>query len=141
MINTLYLPELREKLREPPAAELAEFCVVVHAGVTSDFMEGLQPSEVWQVLKHAEPTRRCEIFRFLDPETQSAILEDEDRSEIAELIDTMVPDDRVEVVLEQESVARTIEFVLLGEFAVDVIQKVLNDRPVVERDEDRGSGR
>lgn len=100
MINTLYLPELREMLLEHRAAELAEFCIAVHAGVTADFMEGLEPSEVWQVLKHAEPTRRCEIFRFLDPETQSAILEDEDRSEIAELIDTMVPDDRVDMLAE-----------------------------------------
>ena len=80
--------------------ELAEFCIAVHAGVTADFMEGLEPNEIWQVLKHAEPTRRCEIFRFLVADTQSAILENENRNEIAELIDTMVPDDRVDMLAE-----------------------------------------
>lgn len=100
MINTLYLPELREMLHEHRGDELAEFCLAVHAGVTADFMAGLEPSEIWQVLKFAEPTRRCEIFRFLAPDTQSAILEDEDRNEIAELIDTMVPDDRVDMLAE-----------------------------------------
>ncbi|MEE2844140.1 MAG: magnesium transporter [Planctomycetota bacterium] len=100
MINTLYLPELREMLHEHRGDELAEFCIAVHAGVTADFMAGLEPSEIWQVLKFAEPTRRCEIFRFLAPDTQSAILEDEDRNEIAELIDTMVPDDRVDMLAE-----------------------------------------
>ena len=80
--------------------ELAEFCIAVHAGVTADFMEGLEPNEIWQVLKHAEPTRRCEIFRFLVADTQSAILEHENRNEIAELIDTMVPDDRVDMLAE-----------------------------------------
>ena len=87
-------------LHEHRGDELAEFCLAVHAGVTADFMAGLEPSEIWQVLKFAEPTRRCEIFRFLAPDTQSAILEDEDRNEIAELIDTMVPDDRVDMLAE-----------------------------------------
>ena len=100
MINTLYLPELREMLYERRADELAEFCIAVHAGVTADFMAALEPSEIWQVLKFAKPTRRCEIFRFLAPDIQSAILEDEDRNEIAELIDTMVPDDRVDMLAE-----------------------------------------
>ena len=87
-------------LHEHRADELAEFCIAVHAGVTADFMAGLEPSEIWQVLKFAAPTRRCEIFRFLAPDIQSAILEDEDRNEIAELIDTMVPDDRVDMLAE-----------------------------------------
>ena len=70
MINTLYLPELREMLSENRKEEMEEFCIAVHPGVTADFMEGLTGSEAWTILKHAEPFRRCEIFGFFSEEKQ-----------------------------------------------------------------------
>ena len=45
MINTLYLPELREMLAAKDLAGLREFCVALHAARTAEFMEGLTPDE------------------------------------------------------------------------------------------------
>ena len=64
MINTLYLPELREMLAEQNGAELREFCTALHPARTAEFMEGLTSSEAWQVLQHAEPRLREQIFTF-----------------------------------------------------------------------------
>ncbi|MEC7564949.1 MAG: magnesium transporter, partial [Planctomycetota bacterium] len=123
MINTLYLPELREMLADQRSAELAEFCVAVHAGVTADFMAGLESSEVWQVLRHADPVRRSEIFRFIKPETQRAILEFENRAEIAELIDSMVPDDRVDMLDElDDSIVNEILVLVSREERRNILQ-------------------
>lgn len=102
MINTLYLPELREMLAENRTEEMAEFCTAVHAGVTAEFMEGLTPPEAWRVLQHAEPFRRCEIFGFFSEDKQLQILEREERQEIAQLIEVMSPDDRVDILEEMD---------------------------------------
>ena len=102
MINTLYLPELREMLAENRTEEMAEFCTAVHAGVTAEFMEGLTPPEAWRVLQHAEPFRRCEIFGFFSEDIQLQILEREERQEIAQLIEVMSPDDGVDILEEMD---------------------------------------
>ena len=102
MINTLYLPELREMLAEGRLDEMAEFCTAVHPGVTAEFMEGLSSSEAWHILQHAEPFRRCEIFGFFTEDKQLQILEKEDRNEIAQLIEVMSPDDRVDILDEMD---------------------------------------
>ena len=55
MVNTLYLPELREMLAEGNADELREFCSSLHPARTAEFMEGLDASEIWRVLELADP--------------------------------------------------------------------------------------
>jgi len=97
MINTLYLPELREALAQQNARELEEFCTTLHPARTAEFMEGLQPQEAWSVLKYADLETRAEIFRYLDEGVQEEIVEHGDRTAIAELLAEMPPDDRVDV--------------------------------------------
>jgi magnesium transporter len=97
MINTLYLPELREMLAEHSEGELREFCTALHPARTAEFMEGLTASEAWEVLKHAEPPLREEIFTFFPHDKQVEILETQDRKEVAELISHLAADDRVDL--------------------------------------------
>ena len=97
MINTLYLPELREMLAESSEEDLREFCTALHPARTAEFMEGLAPDEAWQVLKYADPRLREEIFTFFPHEMQVEILETQDRSEVAELIVELAADDRVDL--------------------------------------------
>ena len=47
MINTLFLPELREMLAEHNAADLKEFCTALHPTRTAEYMEGLDAAEAW----------------------------------------------------------------------------------------------
>ena len=79
MINTLYLPELREMLAQNNAQELSDFCVALHPARTAEFMEGLTAGEAWQVLSHTDTTTRSEIFSYFSSEMQMDILQTQNR--------------------------------------------------------------
>ncbi len=77
MINSLYLPELREMLAEQDEGGLREFCSALHPARTAEFMEGLTASEAWEVLRFTDGSTRAEIFGFLDHARQVEIIEKE----------------------------------------------------------------
>ncbi len=100
MVNTLFLPELREMLADLNRAELEEFCTTLNAGRTAEFMEGLSNSEIWQVLQFATPERRAEIFAYFDEDRQIEMLDEHELSEVAELVEEIPADDRVDLLAE-----------------------------------------
>jgi len=102
LANTLYLPELREMLRDHDEIGLREFCTALHPARTADYMQGLDAAEAWQVLQHADSALRKEIFGYLDEDLKVAIIEGENREQIAELIAESAPDDRVDILEEIE---------------------------------------
>ena len=105
MINTLYLPELRESLAANNSAELREFCIAMHPARTAEFMEGLTATEAWNVVIHAELMRRVEIFSYIQVARQLEIVESADRAEVAELIAQMPSDDRVDLLKQVQPIA------------------------------------
>lgn len=118
MINTLYLPELREMLAEHNADDLREFCMALHPGRTAEFMEGLTPHESWEVLQFAAPSLRAEIFSYFQDEQQLAILRGEDDKQVADLITQLPADDAVD---------------LLGELPDDRMEHLLALIPAPDR--------
>lgn len=100
MVNTLFLPEIREMLSDENRAELEEFCTALNAGRTAEFMEGLSNEEVWEVLQYAEPERRAEIFGYFPEDRQILMLESHEPSQVAELVEELAPDDRVDLLQE-----------------------------------------
>ena len=102
MINTLYLPELREMLTEGDAEGLREFCTALHPARTAEFMEGLDADEIWRVLQYADPDVREEIFSFLPEHKQVELLETQDRDQVAALLADVAPDDRVDLLEETD---------------------------------------
>ncbi len=100
MVNTLFLPELREMLADANRVELEEFCTTLNAGRTAEFMEGLTNEEMWQVLQFAMPERRAEIFSYFDEGRQVEMLEAHKTSEVAELVEQIPADDRVDLLQE-----------------------------------------
>ena len=102
MINTLFLPELREMLRLQDAAGLAEFCSALHPARTAEFMEGLTEDEAWSVLQYAEVPIRVEVFGYFPEEQQIEALGSQDRGQVAELVSEMAPDDRVDILSQLE---------------------------------------
>jgi magnesium transporter len=80
MLNTLYLPELKEMLAENNAFELREFCTALHPARTAECMDGLNADEAWQVLRHADLKLREEIFAYFPHEKQVEIIETQDRA-------------------------------------------------------------
>jgi magnesium transporter len=97
MVNTLFLPELREMLAEKNEFELHEFCTALNPARTAEFMEGLDPADAWAVLRHADLKLREQIFTYFPHEKQVAIIESQDLSEVAELLAVLPADDRVDL--------------------------------------------
>lgn len=120
MVNTLFLPELREMLAENNTFELTEFCTALHPARTAEFMEGLDAAESWRVLRHAELKLREEIFAYLTHEKQIEIIETQDRAEVAELLADLAADDRVD---------------LLRDVRPEVVEEILPLLPSDERRE------
>jgi magnesium transporter len=104
MVNTLFLPEIREMLAEHDRAGLEEFCTAVNPGRTAEFMEGLDDNEIWQVLQFADTERRAEIFAYFDEERQVAMLDQQDPSQVATLVDEIPADDRVDLLQQLDDV-------------------------------------
>ncbi|MAT69743.1 MAG: magnesium transporter [Planctomycetaceae bacterium] len=118
MINTLYLPEIREMLAAQDSAGLAEFCTALHPARTAEFMEGLTPEEAWQVLLHTDLRNRIEIYSYLDDDVQVQIVETAPPEEASELIADMPADDRVD---------------LLNQVAPETVEQVMPLMPAEER--------
>ena len=104
MINTLYLPEIRESLANYNGEELRDFCEALHPARTAEFMEGLTADEAWAVLLHTELSHQGEIFSYFDLDRQHEILQGQDREEVARMVAELAPDDRTDILqdLEQE---------------------------------------
>jgi len=118
MINTLYLPELREMLAAEDRTGLEEFCTALHPARVAEFMEGLTPQETWQVIQVSSPTTCADIFGFMPEDVQVEILETGEAGALGQLIANMPADDRVD---------------LLNEVDPAIMQKVLLLVPVEER--------
>lgn len=106
MVNTLFLPELREMLAENNTHELAEFCTALHGSRTADFMAGLEPDEIWAVLSHTDLDKRSEVFSYFEHHLQVQLLETQDRDQAAEVVAVLSPDDRVDLLLDLDEQAR-----------------------------------
>jgi len=78
-------------------AGLLEFCSALHVTRVAEFMEGLTPTEAWEVLQTTDAQTRVEIFRYLEEDLQDEILESGDPHPLSELIADMPPDDRVDL--------------------------------------------
>jgi len=120
MVNTLFLPELREMLAENNTFELREFCTALHPARTAEFMEGLDAGDAWRVLQHADLKLREDIFRFFPHEKQVEVIESQDRAEVAELLADLPADDRVD---------------LLQDVRPEVVEELLPLLPAHERRE------
>ena len=100
MLNTLFLPELREMLKTEDSAGLTEFCTAMHPSRTADFMEGLTDQEAWQVLQYAPVGERVEIFTYFEHARQTELLSNADRDQVATLVAEIASDDRVDMLQE-----------------------------------------
>ncbi len=113
VINTLYLPELREMLALRDVEGLREFCTAIHPARVAEFMEGLTPEEAWEVLQYAESPLREEIFGYFDREKQQAIVGRLSPEEAGKLITNLPPDDRVDLL-------KTMDVELVGQLLTEV---------------------
>jgi magnesium transporter len=103
MINTLFLPELREMLAAHDANELREFCTALHPARTAEFMEGLDAREAWEVLQHADPSLRADIFQYFELDRKLELLREQDDVQVAALVTSLPADDVVDLFQELDT--------------------------------------
>ena len=118
MVNTLYLPELREMLEAGNAQGLRDFCEAIHPARAAEFMAGLSTDEAWAVLQNGDNALRVDIFSFLGKDKQHEILETQELAQVAEMVAELPPDDRVD---------------LLQEISPERLEPLLNLLPIEER--------
>ena len=111
MINTLYLPELREMLSADNAEGLRDFCEAIHPARAAEFMAGLSPSESWQVIEHGKMEVRVDIFSFFGTDKQYEILASQPIASVAAMVAELPPDDRVDLLqeLDEDRLAELLE--------------------------------
>ncbi len=97
MINTLFLPELREMLAANNVEELREFCNALHPARTAEFMEGLEPHDMWQVLQHADLPLQAENFHISIGIGRIEMLALEEEKQVAKLVTSLSADDAVDL--------------------------------------------
>ena len=95
--NILLLPELREMIKNHDDKEMQIFCSALHPASTADFLNGLEPHEIWRILQANPITLRAEIFSYFDSDLQVRIIEEGPRDEVAKLLEETPSDDRVDL--------------------------------------------
>lgn len=68
-----------------------------HPALVAGSLGGLEPSEIWEILKHIPSRTRVEIFSHLDENLQIDMVGVLKREELANLISDMSPGDRVDL--------------------------------------------
>lgn len=118
MINTLYLPELREMLANRDQDQLKDFCEALHPSRTADFMSGLDSGEAWRVIYPADIDTKTDIFSYFDLDRQLEILTYQPHDQVAEVITNLPADDRVDLLKQLDS---------------DVVDQLLSRVPLEDR--------
>lgn len=97
MYNPLLLPELRDMLSTGDDPELSAVMSELHPATVADFSEGLSVEETWRLLDHASVDRQAEVFSFFPFDKQVAMVSGVGRERMSKLLETMSPDDRVDL--------------------------------------------
>ena len=118
MLNTLYLPELREMLSNEDGQGLNDFCQALNPTRAAEFMAGLDAGETWRVLLCTDLETRANIFSYLKFDKKYSILENHPLDQVAELIAELPPDDSVDLLQDIDQQRR---------------EKLLQSIPVAER--------
>lgn len=97
MRNTFLVPELHDLLAANNIQAIRDFCLSMHPALVADSLGGLEPGEIWEILKYIPSRTRVEIFSHLDENLQIDMVGVLKREELANLISDMSPDDRVDL--------------------------------------------
>jgi len=97
MQNPLLVPEIRECLANNDAKTLQELCAAAHPAVIAEFLSGLGPQEIWQVLRHLDSHLRADIFGNMEDNLQAEAAALLKRDELVSLVTDMPPDERVDL--------------------------------------------
>lgn len=97
MRNPLLAPELRELIEKNDDKALQAFCDSLHPATVAEFLGSLTAHEIWHILIRLEPRLRAEIFGDLDQDLQVEMAESLKRQDLAQIVNCMSADERVDL--------------------------------------------
>ncbi len=98
MPNPLFTPEVKYLLQENDAHGMKEFCESLHPATVGDALVcDLPVEQVWRFLKHTRIKHQAAIFEYFPIDWQVQMVEGTGREHMAELIEQMSHDDRVDL--------------------------------------------
>ena len=100
--NPILLPELRFMLAEGDTAGLREVAEELHPATVAEFSTGLTDLELWQVLAALPVERQADIFPYYELSRQVELVAVADRQTLGQLLESMAPDSRVDLLRELE---------------------------------------
>ena len=100
--NPILLPELRFMLAEGDTAGLREVAEELHPATVAEFSTGLTDLELWQVLTALPVERQADIFPYYELSRQVELVAVADRQTLGQLLESMAPDSRVDLLRELE---------------------------------------
>jgi len=100
--NPILLPELRALLAERDAAGIREVAEELHPATVAEFSEGLEDSELWQLLDALPVKERAAIFPYYPLPRQVQLVEGCDRAHLGPLLEWMAADNRDDLLRELE---------------------------------------
>jgi len=98
MRNPLLAPDLKELIAERDEHGLRDFFNFHHPATAAELLEDLEPEEILYILKLLDARPRAEVFTYLEPRLQDALVEVMDRELVAALLTEMRHDERADLV-------------------------------------------
>ena len=98
--NPLLIPELRVMLAEGDVEGLRGVADELHPASVAEFSEGLGDAELWQLLDALPVSNQAHIFPYYTLSRQVDLVKAADRQHLGPLLETMAPDNRVELLRE-----------------------------------------
>lgn len=98
MAHPLFGPEVRRMLQEQDVEEMKTFCETLHpATVAETLTEDFSVDDDWRVLRQTSIRNQAMIFEYLPMDWQVKMAEGAGRPQMAQLIEQMSHDDRVDL--------------------------------------------
>lgn len=122
----LLQPDLKLMLVENDSVGLQQFCEVLNPVIVAEVLSGLEPDEVWRVLKSSDITHQADILEFIDPVQQIELVKAVGREHLSKLIEEMSADDRVALLehMDEEQIEAILP--LIAQAERDEIRKMLS---------------
>ncbi len=98
MAHDLFGPEVRDIVQRKDYPAMEAFCEVLHPATVAEALEGeLEPTGVWDFIRHVSPENQTAIFSYLGHETQESLVAAAAPQQMARIIETMSHDDRADL--------------------------------------------
>jgi magnesium transporter len=98
MVHLLFGPEVREMLQENDAVGMKTFCETLHPLTVAEALAGeFTIEEVWRFLQNTSIRHQAAIFEYFPIDWQVKMVEGTGRQHMAQLIEKMSHDDRVDL--------------------------------------------